>query len=32
VAAAGVLTSLTFLLVSVAQTAVVFLVAPACGG
>ena len=31
-AAAGVLTSLTFLLVSVAQTAVVFLVAPACGG
>ena len=31
-AAAGVLTSLTFLFVSIAQTAVVFLVAPACAG
>lgn len=31
-AAAGVLTSLTFLFVSVAHTAVVFLVAPACAG
>lgn len=31
-AAAGVLTSLTFLFVSVAQTAVVFLIAPPCGG
>ena len=30
--AAGVLTSLTFLLVSIAQMAVVFVVAPACGG
>jgi hypothetical protein len=31
-AAAGVLASATFLLVSIAQTAVVFLVAPPCGG
>lgn len=31
-AAAGVLTSLTFLFVSVANTAVVFLVIPPCGG
>jgi len=31
-AAAGVLASATFLLVSIAQTAVVFLIAPPCGG